>query len=137
MSVKSVWRSKCCPVVHLKITYADSNFSIYAGQVISAGWDKKVKFWDPRSTSSLGCLSSLGMEVESMSLSGLSLMIAHKSSVHLYDLRRLDKSLEAKEYFMDIHINCVRANSELEGIPTVVMFQSLVEIQTYQYFLAT
>ncbi|XP_047960924.1 mitotic checkpoint protein BUB3.3 isoform X2 [Salvia hispanica] len=84
-------------------------------QLISAGWDKKVKFWDPRSTSSLGCLSSLGMEVESMSLSGLSLMIAHRSSVHLYDLRRLDKSLEAKEYFMDIHIKCVRTNSELEG----------------------
>ncbi|XP_042055864.1 mitotic checkpoint protein BUB3.3-like [Salvia splendens] len=84
-------------------------------QVISAGWDKKVKIWDPRSTSSLGCLSSLGMEVESMSLSGLSLMIAHKSSVHLYDLRHLDKSFEAKEYFMDIHIKCVRTNSELEG----------------------
>ncbi|KAL1551074.1 mitotic checkpoint protein BUB3.3 isoform X1 [Salvia divinorum] len=84
-------------------------------QIISASWDKKVKFWDPRSTSSLGCLSSLGMGVESMSLSGLSLMIAHKSSVHLYDLRYLDKSVEAKEYFMDIHIKCVRTNSELEG----------------------
>ncbi|XP_057777271.1 mitotic checkpoint protein BUB3.3 isoform X2 [Salvia miltiorrhiza] len=84
-------------------------------QVISAGWDKKVQFWDPRSTSSLGCLSSLGKDVESMSLSGLLLMVAHKSSVHLYDLRYLDRSVQAKEYFMDAQIKCLRTNSELEG----------------------
>ncbi|KAH6754866.1 hypothetical protein C2S53_019847 [Perilla frutescens var. hirtella] len=85
-------------------------------QVITASWDKRVKFWDPRSTSPLRCLSSLGMEVESMSLSGLNLIVAHKSSVHLYDLRKLDGSVQAREYFMDIQIKCVRSNLELEGL---------------------
>lgn len=91
---------------------------VSAGQVISASWDKRVKFWDPRSTSSLGSVSSLGMEVESMTLSGLNLMVALKSSVHLYDLRYLDKPIQIKEDFL-VQIKCVRSNSELEGIATV------------------
>ncbi|KAG8366407.1 hypothetical protein BUALT_Bualt17G0076400 [Buddleja alternifolia] len=59
-------------------------------QIITAGWDKKVKFWDARSASSSGCLSNLDVEVESMSLSGYYLMLALRSSVHMYDLRNLD-----------------------------------------------
>lgn len=104
---------------------------VSAGQVISASWDKRVKFWDPRSTVSRRCLSSLGMEVESMSLSGLNLMVAHQSSVHLYDLRYLDGLVQAKEYFMDVKINCVRSNSELEGIATIDKFPSFVEIHSH------
>lgn len=101
--------------------FVDSIFSfplsVSAGQVITAGWDKRVKFWDPHSTSSHGSLSCLGMEVESMSLSGLNLMVALKSSVHLYDLRYLDRSVQIKEDL--VQIKCVRSNPELEGIATV------------------
>ncbi|KAL0385930.1 UNVERIFIED_CONTAM: Mitotic checkpoint protein BUB3.3 [Sesamum radiatum] len=83
------------------------------GQVITAGWDKKVKFWDARSGSSFGCSSNLDVEVESVSISGLNLMVAHRSSVHMYDLRY--GLAQAKEFFMDINIKCVRSNSDLEG----------------------
>ncbi|KAK4403067.1 Mitotic checkpoint protein BUB3.3 [Sesamum angolense] len=54
------------------------------GQVITAGWDKKVKFWDARSGSSFGCLSNVDVEVESVSISGLNLMVALRSSVHIF-----------------------------------------------------
>ncbi|KAK6157868.1 hypothetical protein DH2020_012116 [Rehmannia glutinosa] len=84
-------------------------------QIISAGWDKKVMFWDARSASSVGCLSNLVVGVESMSLSAFSLMVALKSSVHMYDLRYLNGTVQAKEPFMDIHIKCVRSNSDLGG----------------------
>ncbi|KAI3467287.1 hypothetical protein Pfo_023950 [Paulownia fortunei] len=84
-------------------------------QIITAGWDKKVKFWDARSANSVGCLSNPGVEVESMSLSGFNLMVALKSSVHMYDVRYLNGSVQVKELFMDIHIKCVRSNSDLEG----------------------
>uniref|UniRef100_A0A1S3Y9N8 Mitotic checkpoint protein BUB3.3-like n=1 Tax=Nicotiana tabacum TaxID=4097 RepID=A0A1S3Y9N8_TOBAC len=55
-------------------------------QIISAGWDRKINFWDARSTQSHGCLNSLASEVESVSLSGFSLMVAAGSSVDIYDL---------------------------------------------------
>lgn len=99
------------------------SLSLSAGQVISAGWDKRVKFWDPRSTSSHGSLSCLGTGVESMSLSELNLMVALKSSVHLYDLRYLDRSVQSKEDL--VQIKCVRSNSELEGISAVAYVSSL------------
>ncbi|KAL0358124.1 UNVERIFIED_CONTAM: Mitotic checkpoint protein BUB3.3 [Sesamum calycinum] len=83
------------------------------GQVITAGWDKKVKFWDARSGSSFGCLSNVDVEVESLSISGLNLMVALRSSVHMYDLRY--GLVQAKEFFMDINIKCVRSNLDLEG----------------------
>lgn len=91
-----------------------------AGQIITAGWDKNIKFWDARSVSSFGCLSNLGVEVESMSLSGFILMVALKSALHTYDLRYLDGSVKAKEHFMDNHIKCVRSNSDLEGIAIII-----------------
>ncbi|PIN07756.1 Mitotic spindle checkpoint protein BUB3, WD repeat superfamily [Handroanthus impetiginosus] len=84
-------------------------------KIVTAGWDKKVKFWDARSVSCYDCLGNLGVEVESMSVSGFNLMVALKSSVHLYDLRYLDGSVQSKEFFMDIHIKCVRSNLDLEG----------------------
>ncbi|KAL6537812.1 hypothetical protein OROMI_025455 [Orobanche minor] len=49
-------------------------------QIITAGWDKKVKFWDARSAHSVGCLSNLAVGVESISLCVFNLMVALKSS---------------------------------------------------------
>lgn len=103
---------------------------ISAGQVITGGWDKKVKFWDARSASSR-CLNNLGTEVESMSLSGFSLMVALNSSVHIYDLRYLYESVQAKEHAMDIRIKCVRSNLDVEGIVIIAVFEYLVEMMQY------
>ncbi|XP_027097599.1 mitotic checkpoint protein BUB3.3 [Coffea arabica] len=79
---------------------------------ITAGWDKKIKFWDTRLVKSLQCLENLGGEVESMSLSEFHLMIAVGTSVSTYDLRKLSKLDQAKESFMDVQIKCVRPGFE-------------------------
>ncbi|GFQ02053.1 mitotic checkpoint protein bub3.3 [Phtheirospermum japonicum] len=100
-------------------THEDSatcvEYSEETSQIISAGWDKNVKFWDARSASPVGCLSNLVVGVESMSLSMFNLMVALKSSVHLYDLRYLNGRPQVKEPFTDIPIKCVRSSSGLGG----------------------
>ncbi|XP_009788126.1 mitotic checkpoint protein BUB3.3 isoform X1 [Nicotiana sylvestris] len=73
-------------------------------QIISAGWDRKINFWDARSTQSHGCLNSLASEVESISLSGFCLMVAAGSSVDIYDLRSFKKSVHTK----GVKVKCVR-----------------------------
>ncbi|KAL3511082.1 hypothetical protein ACH5RR_030483 [Cinchona calisaya] len=83
--------------------------------LITAGWDKRMKFWDARSDKPLRCLDNVGGEVESMSLSGFHLMIAVGTSVGTYDLRKLSKLDEAKESFMDVQIKCVRPILGFEG----------------------
>ncbi|GER31825.1 transducin/WD40 repeat-like superfamily protein [Striga asiatica] len=87
-------------------------------QIITSGWDNSIKFWDARSGNSVGCLSNLVVGVESMSLSVFNLMVALKSSVHMYDLRYLDREVRVKEPFTDIHIKCVRSSSNLGGFMT-------------------
>lgn len=76
------------------------------GLLVTAGWDKKIKFWDARSTSSVGCLNNLIEEAESMSVSGFHLMIAVGTSVQTHDLRIL-RSVQTKESFMDVRIKCL------------------------------
>ncbi|KAK6788474.1 hypothetical protein RDI58_012272 [Solanum bulbocastanum] len=79
-------------------------YSAETCQIITAGWDKKINFWDARSTQSHGCLSSLVSEVESMSLSGLNLMVAAGSSVNLYDIRSFKTSVHTK----GVKVKCIR-----------------------------
>ncbi|KAK3027378.1 hypothetical protein RJ639_040176, partial [Escallonia herrerae] len=88
---------------------------IALGQTITGGWDKMILSWDTRSAKACGCLNSLRAEVESMSISGFSLMVAVGSSVNMYDLRNSSKSVQAKESCMDIRIKCVRPALTLEG----------------------
>ncbi|KAM7530434.1 hypothetical protein LguiB_033844 [Lonicera macranthoides] len=83
--------------------------------VISAGWDKKLRFWDTRSEKTIGCLNILGVEVESMSLYGTILMVAVGSSVTMYDLRTIKKSVHTKESCMNIRIKCVCPTISSEG----------------------
>ncbi|KAK9276490.1 hypothetical protein L1049_006024 [Liquidambar formosana] len=84
-------------------------------QVITAGWDKRIMFWDPRMSNALGGLKFLGAEVESMSLSMFNLMVAIGASVHTYDLRNLDKAVQGKESCMDLRLRCVRSISNSKG----------------------
>ncbi|XP_055809986.1 mitotic checkpoint protein BUB3.3 [Solanum dulcamara] len=79
-------------------------YSAETCQIITAGWDKKINFWDARSTKSHGCLNSLVSEVESMSLSGLNLMVAAGSSVNIYDIRSFKTSVHTK----GVKVKCVR-----------------------------
>ncbi|CAN4122152.1 unnamed protein product [Withania somnifera] len=79
-------------------------YSAETCQIITAGWGEKIKFWDARSTLSHECLNSLVSEVESMSLSGLNLMVAAGSSVTIYDIRSFKTSVHTQ----GMKVKCVR-----------------------------
>ncbi|KAK6242690.1 hypothetical protein SCA6_008079 [Theobroma cacao] len=78
-------------------------------QVITAGFDKKVIAWDTCGAKPLAFLKNLGAEVDSMSLSGFELTVAVGSSVDIYDLRNLDRSVQSNESCMDVQIRCVHS----------------------------
>ncbi|KAF5777147.1 putative transcription factor WD40-like family [Helianthus annuus] len=81
-------------------------YSDETGQVITGGWDKKIKCWDSRSMKALTCVNTVSVAVESMSLSGYTAMVAVGSSVNMYDLRKFNTSYYSKR--MDIQIKCIR-----------------------------
>ncbi|XWS23138.1 hypothetical protein CRYUN_Cryun29cG0095300 [Craigia yunnanensis] len=82
-------------------------YSNETSQVITAGFDKKMIAWDMRGAKPFAFLGNLDVEVESMSLSGFELTIAVGSSVDIYDLRNLDKSVQSNESCMDVQIRSV------------------------------
>ncbi|KAL0003772.1 hypothetical protein SO802_011333 [Lithocarpus litseifolius] len=82
-------------------------YSDETGQVISAGLDKKILFWDTRMAKAVEYLRNLGAEVDSMSLFGVNFLVAIGSSIHEYDLRKLDKLVQSKESHLNIRIRCV------------------------------
>jgi WD40 repeat protein len=95
---------------------------VVVGQVISAGLDKKILFWDMRMAKALAYSRNLGAEVESMSLFGFNLMVVIGASIYMYDLRNLDKSVQSRESHSDNRIRCVSSIPYSEGIITVISF---------------
>lgn len=95
---------------------------VTVGQVISAGLDKKILFWDMRMAKTIEYLRNLGAEVDSMSLFGLNFLVAIGSSIHEYDLRKLDKLVQSKESHLNIRIRCVSSIPYSKGIITVIRF---------------
>ncbi|KAK8657556.1 hypothetical protein V6N13_035787 [Hibiscus sabdariffa] len=79
-------------------------YSTETRQVITAGFDKKIIAWDMFGAKPHVFLRNLDAEVESISLSGFELIIAVGSSVDIYDLRNLDRSVESNESCMDVPI---------------------------------
>ena len=69
-----------------------------------------------RAAEPLAFLRTLGAEVKSMSLSGLELAVAVGSSVDIYDLRNLDRSVQSNESSMDVQIQCICLIPYFKGI---------------------
>lgn len=86
------------------------------GQVVTAGLDKKIMFWDIRMGRASG---NLDADVASMSLSGYDLIVAVGASVNMYDLRYLGRSVQSSELRMDVQIKCVSSNPYSRGIKNV------------------
>ncbi|EPS57466.1 hypothetical protein M569_17352, partial [Genlisea aurea] len=103
-------------------------YSVETSQIITAGWDKKVKLWDPRSATSSSSLITLPVVAESISLRGFSLMIGLETRVQLHDLRYSDESNRPKERTIGAHIKCVRSCSYFEGF-TVGSVDGRVSVQ--------
>ena len=84
--------------------------------MITAGFDKKIIAWDMCAAKPLAFLGNLDSEVESMSLSGFELTVAVGSSVDIYDLRNLDKSVQSNESCIGVPIRCVCSIPYSNGI---------------------
>ncbi|KAH7660730.1 cell cycle arrest protein BUB3 protein [Dioscorea alata] len=84
-------------------------------QVISAGLDKKLRFWDPKEKCENGGCKSVDSEVWSMSLCGVYVLAAVGVMVDAYDLRNLKGPVQSKDCSMDYQIQCVRSFSDLQG----------------------
>ncbi|KAH9709720.1 mitotic checkpoint protein BUB3.3 [Citrus sinensis] len=87
-------------------------FSEETSQVVTAGLDKKIMFWDIRMGRASG---NLDADVASMSLSGYDLIVAVGASVNMYDLRYLGRSVQSSELRMDVQIKCVSSNPYSRG----------------------
>jgi cell cycle arrest protein BUB3 len=101
---------------------SDPFLLVIVGQLISAGSDKKILFWDTRMAKAIEYLRNLGAEVDSMSLSGFNLMVATGASVYMYDLRNLDNPVQSKESHLDLRIRCVSSIPYSKGIIKVISF---------------
>ncbi|XP_071717644.1 mitotic checkpoint protein BUB3.3-like [Rutidosis leptorrhynchoides] len=81
-------------------------YSDETGQVITGGWDKKIKCWDSRSINALTCVNTVNVKLESMSVCGYIAMVAVGKSVNMYDLRKFNTSLYSK--CVNLQLKCVR-----------------------------
>ncbi|KAL4589461.1 hypothetical protein LXL04_002368 [Taraxacum kok-saghyz] len=54
-------------------------------QIVTGGWDKKIKCWDSRSRNVLACVNSVSVGVKSVSLSGFTVLVVVGVSVKMYD----------------------------------------------------
>ncbi|XP_048134992.1 mitotic checkpoint protein BUB3.3-like [Rhodamnia argentea] len=84
-------------------------------QVITAGLDKKLVFWDTRMDNVIAHSINVNGEVESLSVSGCNLMVAIGNSACVYDLRNLKRSLQLKESPVDARIRCISSSVFFKG----------------------
>lgn len=87
-------------------------FSQETGQLITAGWDRQLLYWDLRSSKVLGRLTA---DVESISLYGCHLFVASGNSVNTYDLRMSDVPVNVKASSMGIQIRCISSSPHIKG----------------------
>ncbi|KAL2904064.1 Mitotic checkpoint protein BUB3.3 [Bienertia sinuspersici] len=85
----------------------------FVGKVITAGWDGKVLSWDSRSAEASQDLVDSNLHVESLSVCGVEVLMSTGSSVHKYDLRKLDGAIQ--DLSMGFWIRCVRSMTSPKG----------------------
>ena len=89
---------------------------VIAGQLITAGFDKKLLLWDIRMEKAVSSMRSVVAEVDSISVLGFNLTVGVEASVHAYDLRNFDKAIQSKEPFNGTHLRCVSSIPYAEGM---------------------
>ncbi|CAN6844053.1 unnamed protein product [Brassica oleracea] len=82
-------------------------YSHEKGAVISTGLDKKIKFWDTRLGQSLVLSTDAGAPVRCITVNGNSLVVCVAASMHIYDLRSLDRPFQSYESQVEVPIRCV------------------------------
>ncbi|CAN8235963.1 unnamed protein product [Cochlearia groenlandica] len=82
-------------------------YSVEKGEVISAGLDDKIKFWDTRQGESLLFSTDPGSSVRYMTVSGNNLVVCVEASTVIYDLRNLDQPFQSHASQVEVPIRCI------------------------------
>ncbi|XP_009127726.1 mitotic checkpoint protein BUB3.3 isoform X1 [Brassica rapa] len=82
-------------------------YSLDKGEVISTGLDKKIKFWDTRRGQSLVLSTDAGAPVRCITVNGNNLVVCVAASMHIYDLRSLDRPFQSYESQVEVPIRCL------------------------------
>nr|AAM65609.1 mitotic checkpoint protein, putative [Arabidopsis thaliana] len=82
-------------------------YSYEKGEVISTGFDEKIKFWDTRQRESLVFSTDAGGAVGCVTVSGNNLVVCVNASMHIYDLRNLDEAFQSYASQVEVPIRCI------------------------------
>ncbi|KAG7586407.1 WD40 repeat [Arabidopsis thaliana x Arabidopsis arenosa] len=82
-------------------------YSYEKGEVISTGFDEKIKFWDTRQRESLVFSTDAGGAVGCVTVSGNNLVVCVDASMHIYDLRNLDEAFQSYSSQVEVPIRCI------------------------------
>ncbi|KAG2312889.1 hypothetical protein Bca52824_024446 [Brassica carinata] len=82
-------------------------YSCDKGEVISTGLDEKIKFWDTRLAQSLVLSTDSGAAARCITVNGNNLVVCVDASMHIYDLRHLDRPFQSYESQVEVPIRCV------------------------------
>ncbi|KAJ4909667.1 Mitotic checkpoint protein BUB3.3 [Raphanus sativus] len=86
-------------------------FSFDKGEVISTGLDEKIRFWDTRrqrGQSRVLSTDAAAAAVRCITVNGNNLVVCvDDASMHLYDLRSLDRPFQSCESQVEVPIRCV------------------------------
>ncbi|TFK18219.1 WD40 repeat-like protein [Coprinopsis marcescibilis] len=110
--------------------------------LITGSWDRTIRFWDPRSTTSQISQHSTPERIYAMDLVNNTLVVAMASRLfHIYDIRNLTKPLQERESslkYMTRSLACMLdgqgyATASVEGRIAVEYFDPAPEIQEKKY----
>lgn len=84
----------------------------FSGEVISTGLDEKIRFWDTRRRLGQSLVLSTdagGAAVRCITVNGNNLVVCvdDDASMHLYDLRSLDRPFQSCESQVEVPIRCL------------------------------
>ena len=93
--------------------------SAETGLVISGGWNKMVKLWDPRSSSPLVASTAQPGKVFCMDAFGSSIIVGTSGRhINVYDLRNLDAPRETRKSSLKYQTRCLKVFPDHEGFAT-------------------
>lgn len=92
-----------------------TEFSEITGQVVTAGLDKKLFFWDTHTSVRPDSTVPLDSIVASLSVSGMYILVAVERDVYWYDMRNLTGPVKVKDSPLKHHIRCLHASPGWNG----------------------
>lgn len=112
------------------------------GVTVSGGWDRKMKLWDPRSSSPLTASCNIKGKVFNLSVSGYRVVVAtSERHVTIYDVRKTDKPEQDRLSSLQHQLRTVRcfpdgtgyAVGSVEGRIAIEYFDPSPAVQAKKY----